>query len=453
VPSASPAEYPPQTAEFDYWQTLNALVAGIQAWREMDGQHLPSWFGDQRSLPVYTNAGDDLNAFYDRGSLQFFSHTFGGKTVHSAESVDIVTHEEGHALLDAIRPDFFDVPFPEVGAIHESFGDCMAIATAFRDRAIRDHVLKATPDLSKGQFVESVAEQLGDAIRREYGPDSVEKGALRHALNKWIWSDPTSLPSYAPADELSAEVHSFSRVFSGIFYDTIRNIFKSGPKTSAGLLKASRTSGKLLVSAIRTVPAAPRIFEGVGQRMLQADAAANRGTNVPAIRAAFDAHGISLTAPVVSLPVPISGKGAAGVRGELRSRMEVPAGTRLRITPVSTDLHGEIAHVSASRPLRLTGDGLDGVEIMVPAAARVARRGRGMGELIGDVSPITTEAEDNARAFARSLVASGQLRVSPRVTRRARGVASAIPQGPARTATHEIRVVRGTPTIVRRGFV
>ena len=263
-PSAKPGQYEPLTPEFDYWQTKLALIGGLRTWKTLTGAFLPRWWGDQRALPVLTDAGDDLNAFYDRSSLQFFSHAYGGVTVHSAESVDVVVHEQGHALLDAIRSDFFDVPFIEVGALHEAFGDCNAILNALEDRATRDAVIKASPDLSRNQFVESLAEQLGDAIRREYGTDSVETGALRHALNTFRWVDPTGLPSWAPADQLAGEVHSFARVFVGAFYDVIRNIYNAGPKGQLNLRKASRTAGKFLVAAVRTVPAAPDTFSGVG---------------------------------------------------------------------------------------------------------------------------------------------------------------------------------------------
>ena len=284
---------------------------------------------------MLTDAGDDLNAFYNRDSLQFFSHTFDGVTVNSAESVDVVTHEQGHAFLDAIRPDFFDVPFIEVGALHEAFGDCMAIVTALEDRAIRDAVLASTPDLAANHFVESLAEALGDAIAREFGASSVDVGALRHALNTFQWSDPTSLPPDAPADQLSGEVHSFARVFVGAFYDVIRNIYTAGRrKDSLGLRNASRTAGKLLVAAIRIVPATPSTFSGVGQRMLQADVAMNRGANTAAINEAFAAHGMPLPAPATSLPVPLPGQTRAGASTELRRRLAVPPGTRIELTPV-----------------------------------------------------------------------------------------------------------------------
>ena len=455
TPKAVAGTYDPHTPEFQYWQAKLGLVDGLRTWRQMDGRYLRRWFGDQKVLPVLTDAGDDLNAFYDRASLQFFSHTFDGVTVNSAESVDVVTHEQGHAFLDAIRPDFFDVPFIEVGALHEAFGDCAAIVTALEDRLVRAAVLKATPDLAANQFVESLAEALGDAIEREFGPGSVDVGALRHALNTFQYADPTTLPPDAPSDQLSGEVHSFSRVFSGAFYDVIRNIYAGGNrKGSIALRTASRKAGKLLVAAIRVVPATPNTFSALGQRMLQVDVTSNRGANVAAIREAFEAHGMTLPAPATSLPVPLARRTRAGASPELRRRLAVPPGTRIELTPVDTDLHGEISHVSAYRPIPLDGVGLEGVQVRVPGIARVAstRRGRSITGILGEVTSSEGEAATQARAFARSLVANGDVRTVPRAARRL----AAPPQPPAarapRRTSHEIRLVDGEPTLVRVGF-
>ncbi len=412
-PTATAGKYPPHTAEFQFWQAKLALISGLRTWKQLDGTYLRRWYGDQRQLPVLTDNGDDLNAFYDRASLQFFSHTYGGVTVNSAESVDVVTHEQGHAFLDAIRPDFFDVPFIEVGALHEAFGDCVAILCALEDKPIRDAVIKATPDLSADNFVESLAEALGDAIAREYGPSSVDVGALRHARNSFSWVDPTTLPSNTPADQLSGEVHSFARVFAGAFYDTIRNIYNAGRKNEAGLRKASRTAGELLVAAIRRVPAAPGTFAGVGQRMLQSDDAINNGANIQAIRDAFSAHGMTLAPAAASLPEPLP-KTARAANTELRRRLAVPPGTKVEITPVETNQPGGIAHVAAYRPITLDGRGLEGVRVMVPGVTRVAvtRGGRAATGTLGEVAPASGEAEAQARAFARSLLENGDIQTA-----------------------------------------
>lgn len=454
-PTATPGKYKPHTPEYQFWQAKLALIAGLRAWKQHDGKFLRRWYGDQKVLPVWTDAGDDLNAFYDRQSLQFFSHSYDGNTVNSAESVDIVTHEQGHALLDAIRPDFFEVPFIEVGALHEAFGDCMAILCAFEDKSIRDAVIKSTPDLSANHFVESLAEALGDAIAREYGQSNVEVGALRHALNSFTWADPTTLPSNAPAAQLSGEVHSFARVFAGAFYDTIRNIYNAGTKNQLGLRKASRTAGQLLVAAIRTVPAAPNAFQGVGQRMLQTDVVNNAGANAQAIRDAFDAHGITLAAPATSLPEPLPKPGQAAARSELRRRMAVPPGTKVEITPVDTGLNEETAHVAAYRPLTLADRGLEGVRVMVPGAAQVSTRrgGRSITGVVGDVTPAQGDVDAQARAFARALLENGDIAVAPRASRRMAGPAPkpSVDRG-SRKPTHEIRIVAGEPTLRRVGF-
>jgi hypothetical protein len=454
-PTAVSGKYKLHTPEFQFWQARLGLIAGLRAWRRIDGKYLHRWFGGQSRLPVLTDAGDDLNAFYNRGSLQFFSHTFDGVTVNSAESVDVVTHEQGHAFLDAIRPDFWDIPFIEVGALHEAFGDCVAIVTAFEDRAIPSAVLAKTSDLSGNHFVESLAETLGDAIAREYGAANVDVGALRHALNKFRWADPASLPSHGPANVLSGEVHSFARVFAGAFYDVIRNIYVGGPRKGPyALRRASRTAGTLLVAAIRTVPGTPTVFRGVGQRMLQADVAMHGGANVAAVRAAFGGHGMTLPAPVTSLPVPLTRRTRSGAARELRERLDVPPGTRIEMTPVDTDLHGEMAHVSAYRAMPLDGTGLEGVQVMVPAVARVAttRGGRSVTGVLGDVSSSEGDAAVHARAFARSLVASGDVQTAPRAARRLAAAPQAPQGGVPRKPSHEIRIVGGQPTLVRVGF-
>ena len=445
-PSAAAGLYQPLSPAFDFWQTQTALIYGLRVWRAVDGAYLPRWFGNQAVLPVKTNAGDDLNAFYDRDSLQFFSHTFGGRTVHSCESVDIVVHEEGHAFLDAIRPDFFDVPYIEAGALHEAIGDCMALLAALSDAKTRARALKLSPDLGSHQFVERLAEELGDAIRREYGAIHVDPGALRSALNTFRWRDPTTLPASTPASQLSREVHNFSRVFTGCFYDLIRALYLAGTRTPAALGRAAVKAGKLLVSALRTVPASPRLFEGVGRRMLQADVVNNAGANASHIRAAFAGHGIALAAPATSLLVPLgSGRGAVAdaARG-LRERLELPRGAKMQLTSVRSDMHGQIAHVSAYQPMSLTGAGLRGLQILVPAVARVQTRGAAIVGLLGEPAPVDKDSQAHAQAFAQALVANGDLEMGKGV----RAMRSA-----TRPTSHVVKKVGGKPTIVRRGFV
>src|SRR5262249_14753293 len=141
----------------------------------------------------------------------------------SGASTDVVAHEVGHGLLDSIRPDFFEVNFLEVGALHEAFGDCMAILTALTDQDTRVHLLAQAPDLRKTNFVASTAEDLAEGIRR-FKPTH-NAAEPRHAFNKFQFQIPSTLPPDGGPGKLINEVHSFGMLFSGCFWNLIATIF------------------------------------------------------------------------------------------------------------------------------------------------------------------------------------------------------------------------------------
>lgn len=104
----------PETQEFLFWQCREAALMALETWEKLAGP-LTDWapgVPDRKRLPVFPNAGNMLNAFYDRESLQFFEHTSDGKRTLSGASTDVVAHETGHALLDAVRPDLLDSSCP-----------------------------------------------------------------------------------------------------------------------------------------------------------------------------------------------------------------------------------------------------------------------------------------------------------------------------------------------------
>jgi hypothetical protein len=237
-------------------------------------------------------------------------------------------------------------------------------------------------------------------------------------------------------------------------------------RSPAALRRVARGLGRLLIAGIRTVPATPRTFEGVGRRMVEADLSRNDGANVESIRRAFAAHGMTLPAPAIEMPVPLKRKTRGGTAQQLREELDVPKGTRLRMTSVSSDVHGEVTHVAAFRPIQLAEGELAGVHLMVPAVAEVRTRGRSVRGVIGNVHPADQEVENEGRAFARALLANGDIR--PTVESPTEGAGRRRMRGAGRTSiriapaprpshapfppTHEIRTVRGEPTLARIGF-
>ena len=63
------ASYPPGSPEFVAWQARQAAILAIEAWEKVLGTPLTSWAQDAdnpASLLLVSDAGDDLNAYYDR---------------------------------------------------------------------------------------------------------------------------------------------------------------------------------------------------------------------------------------------------------------------------------------------------------------------------------------------------------------------------------------------------
>ena len=176
---------------FRYWTAVDALERSAGFWASI----LPAgtrWFVGA-SLPVALDEGLDLNAYYDRTELAFFHEVVGGVTVYSGESPDIVAHELGHAVLDAIRPQLWDAAAAEPAAFHEAFGDISAIFAALQLESLRKAVLLETEGkLYRNSRLSRVAEQLGWAIRQRH-PDAVDSDSLRNAVNSFFYRDPQTL--------------------------------------------------------------------------------------------------------------------------------------------------------------------------------------------------------------------------------------------------------------------
>jgi len=125
VPQPAPGLFDPGSPEFRWWTAADALTRAVEFWQPL----LPKRQTWQRGpeLLIRLDAGDKLNAFYNRETLTFFHATVKGRAVFTAESPDVVIHECGHAVLDAVRPQLWSAMSHEVAAVHESFGDISAL--------------------------------------------------------------------------------------------------------------------------------------------------------------------------------------------------------------------------------------------------------------------------------------------------------------------------------------
>src|SRR5262249_6556643 len=152
--------------------------------------------------------------------------------------------------------------------LHESFGDMSAILSALQLPSLREGVLAETGGvLHRASRLSRLAGQLGWAIRQSV-PSAGEAGCLRDAGATLFYRDPDTLPTMAPATALSSEPHSFSRVFTGAFFEGLAGMLAmKDTKNEAALLGVSQDIGVILVEGIRAASVVPTFFSQVAATM------------------------------------------------------------------------------------------------------------------------------------------------------------------------------------------
>ena len=311
-PPPGEAEYPDDGAGFTHWQVREAALRTLTAWDEMAAP-LGHWQHGQRRLSLLPDAGIGLQGTYDREALRFYRWEHP-QPFYVGSSVDAVAHEVGHALLDALRPDLWQSPYPEIVAFHEAFADCIALLSALLD-PLQSAALLATdsPDpLTESNDISRIAESVAAAYALSFPVENASATA-RDANNTLAWDFPHTLAPTASGAGLSSEPHSFSRIFTGCIYDCVRRIFSLGAAETGQLQQAARVTGTLLVDAVNNAPAGIEFFRTVGRAMVLADRERHAGAHQHCISAAFGDHGIVLGSS--SLVAPVAALAGSGQRG------------------------------------------------------------------------------------------------------------------------------------------
>jgi len=233
-----------------------------------------------RSLNVYPRAGRSLNAYYDRRTLSFFYEKDPGGTgrdIYTASSADIVAHELGHAILDAYRPDLWNLAYIEGWAFHEAFGDLNAFLTTLQNDEIIHHILNETGGhMGSNNLASRIAEEFGRAV---WTAEGVAGGRnpnwLRNLWNDFKYIDPSTLPNEGRDDAICAEPHNFSRIISGAIYDVFVMIYGDNLAKKVEPVQAVKnardTISRFLFKTIQHAPAQPNFFESIVKTMLWCD--------------------------------------------------------------------------------------------------------------------------------------------------------------------------------------
>jgi hypothetical protein len=253
------------------------IVETINGVNQFTDKPLVKW-GRSPTLTVYPRAGEDLNAYYDGQHLKFFYYPVPNLgTVFACDSTEIVSHELGHAILDSYRPDAWSAAALEVWAFHESFGDMTAILHSLGNQTILNYLMEKTGgNLHQSNIVANLAENFGKAIYTLAGPNSgYSPNYLRTALNTFKYVDPSTLPENAPDNQLAAEAHNFSRIFTGAFYDILVMIYEDakahGQAPMDAIKTARNTTARYLLKTIQNAPLNAKFYQSVATTMLWSD--------------------------------------------------------------------------------------------------------------------------------------------------------------------------------------
>jgi hypothetical protein len=286
-PAPPPREYPTGTAEFRFWVAAASLSRGVDFWSRILPPSI-SW-RTGASLPVRLDAGPRIGGSYRRtAGIEFFHEIADGRTFFACESPDLVCHELGHAILDIIRPEIFNVADIEQSAFHESFGDISALLCALQVPQVRAAVLSETGGhIQRDSRVSRFAESIG-LVQNRKRPELSSAAFLRNASNPFNYKPPTICPTSGPHTILTAQSHNFCRVFTGAFLELLDNflaIIASQPR-ERDLAEAVELAAHVLVSAVRSSTPVTGYFAQVGG---QAVAHAGRLNVSPALRQQFAA--------------------------------------------------------------------------------------------------------------------------------------------------------------------
>ena len=285
--------YPSTDSRYHAAAAFSASARAVQTFEQGYGK-LPAWAtGKSKLVVIPDHDKPQLNAYYSRGDgAVIFHHDLDPvtqKTIYTADSGEVVSHETGHALLDAIRPNYLSSQAREPRAFHESFGDVVALFSSLKDPATVSRMLEQTGgDLTRPNLVAQLHEELGIGISHQNGYNSSGGDYLRTALNNYAWEDPATLPEWGTPDRPGWQPHSFGQVWTGAVYDLFGGLYRD--RLNQGLSAREAVEGatdealRKMARMMKKSPLGDFSFRDMARVLLQVEEAENGGTDSALLR-------------------------------------------------------------------------------------------------------------------------------------------------------------------------
>jgi hypothetical protein len=261
------------TTQFQQGNTHVTIARTLRTWR-LRGFRPDQWRGGRLNVTLQDpNQSPHLNGGFTDGTpptLKLGFRLAGGglDDCFDAESAEFISHETTHGIINALFLDLWNDGRITVNAFHESIADIGAMLTTFSDPDVRAAWTGGDPSASN--LVSKWSEQAGTTLANlpAGDPDSpfnnTNPDCLRDAVNNFIYQNPDPpFPAALPPgsqfqDTLFSEMHSFARVFTGAFYDSIVSAFKrlkpNADTPDDAARQAVGTLGTILCQAIKNQP-------------------------------------------------------------------------------------------------------------------------------------------------------------------------------------------------------
>jgi hypothetical protein len=270
----------------------------------------------------------------------------------------------------------------------------------------------------------------------------VEPDCLRNAANRFQYRRPEELPWDGNALELTAEFHSFSRVFTGAFLDALANMSRrNGVISDANLLTVSRDMGQILADAVRLVPDSSWPYAAVAAEMIKSDQVRNGGKYRDDLTSAFLRRGILAADSVVALadaPAPMlvaAPQAAAPAFGIADAEGRDGAATLLTYDEANDSHDYARAYGATSElPLRTVSTSI-GIDLQVPAPAQSQPAGMAFSAV--GIAAAARQPDDEIQYFVESLIQRGRIEFGPELGVRSPVVAAFADTNTTKTHTVE----------------
>ena len=160
------------------------------------GRPIP-WAFDGNRLIVLPHAGMRINTSYNRmGKCLVLGYIIrNGVPVYDCLSHDVIAHEIGHAILDGIRPYYYNSISLQTKAFHEFIADFTSILSVLIVRLVRRAVAETSHgNLKNAKVISQLAEEKGaeeNAIK-QYVRNASNETRMEHVENSpnhYYWSE------------------------------------------------------------------------------------------------------------------------------------------------------------------------------------------------------------------------------------------------------------------------